>query len=85
MLTTDDDELAAQFRMILNQGQDYRYHHVVLGYNYRMTELQAAIGVEQSRLGSGFSHDVGVPIAAGFIVGEALVGVGVYMSRVWIG
>jgi len=41
--------------------------------------------VSDSRLGSGFSHDVGVPIAAGFIVGEALVGVGVYMSRVWMG
>jgi perosamine synthetase len=47
MITTDSDELAAQFRMILNQGQDYRYHHIMLGYNYRMTELQAAVGVEQ--------------------------------------
>lgn len=28
------------------------------------------------RKGTGFSHNVGIPIAAGFIVGEALVGVG---------
>jgi len=49
MITTDDDELAAQMRVILNQGQDYRYHHIRLGYNYRMTELQAAVGVEQMK------------------------------------
>jgi len=47
MITTEDDSLAASMRMILNQGQDYRYHHVVLGYNYRMTNIQAAIGREQ--------------------------------------
>ncbi len=47
MITTDDDELQARMRRILNQGQDYRYHHVVLGYNYRMTEIQAALGLTQ--------------------------------------
>lgn len=47
MITTDDEELAKKMRRILNQGQDYRYHHVVLGYNYRMTEMQAAIGIIQ--------------------------------------
>jgi perosamine synthetase len=47
MVTTDDDALAAEMRILLNQGQDYRYHHIRLGYNYRMTELQAALGVEQ--------------------------------------
>ena len=49
MITTDDDELAGKMRVILNQGQDYRYHHIMLGYNYRMTELQAAVGVEQMK------------------------------------
>ncbi|MDD5193392.1 MAG: aminotransferase class I/II-fold pyridoxal phosphate-dependent enzyme [Candidatus Nanoarchaeia archaeon] len=47
MITTNDDELAKKMRQILNQGQDYRYHHIVLGYNYRMTDIQAAIGIEQ--------------------------------------
>lgn len=47
MITTSDDELAEKMKIIRNQGQDYRYHHIVLGYNYRMTEFQAAIGIEQ--------------------------------------
>ena len=47
MITTSDNELAEKMRMIRHQGQDFRYHHVVLGYNYRMTEFQAAIGIAQ--------------------------------------
>lgn len=47
MITTYDERLAKKMRMILHQGQDYRYHHVILGYNYRMTELQAAMGIVQ--------------------------------------
>ncbi len=47
MVTTDNDDLAEQMRMIRSHGQDRRYHHVVLGYNYRMTELQAALGIVQ--------------------------------------
>lgn len=47
MITTDDDEKAALMRQIRNQGQDYRYHHIHLGYNYRMTEIPASIGIEQ--------------------------------------
>lgn len=44
MVTTNDDELAEKLRIIINQGQKGRYHHVVVGYNYRMTEIQAVIG-----------------------------------------
>ncbi len=47
MVTVNDPALAKKIRQIRNQGQDVRYHHVILGYNYRMTELQAAIGIEQ--------------------------------------
>jgi len=47
MITTSSDSLAEKMRMIMNQGQDYRYHHILLGYNYRMTNFQAAIGLEQ--------------------------------------
>lgn len=47
MITVSDAQLAQHMRQILNQGQDGRYHHVVLGYNYRMTEIQAAIGITQ--------------------------------------
>ena len=30
-----------------NQGQSKRYHHVIVGNNYRMTDIAAAIGIEQ--------------------------------------
>lgn len=49
MITTNDPRLQSSMRMILNQGQSARYHHVLLGYNYRMTEVQAAIGLVQMR------------------------------------
>ena len=47
MITTDDEELAERMRMIRAHGQDARYHHVMLGYNYRMTDFQAALGLVQ--------------------------------------
>jgi perosamine synthetase len=50
MITTDDDQLAGQIRLLKNQGmtRDRRYWHPVVGYNYRMTNIQAAIGVAQT-------------------------------------
>ncbi|MDI6807401.1 MAG: DegT/DnrJ/EryC1/StrS family aminotransferase [Candidatus Eisenbacteria bacterium] len=47
MVTTGDGSLAAKLRLLRNHGQEKQYHHVVVGYNYRMTELQAAVGIEQ--------------------------------------
>lgn len=44
MIVTADRELAEVCAKIRNQGQERRYHHTYLGYNYRMTEMQAAIG-----------------------------------------
>ena len=47
MITTDDDEIAQRARLIRNHGQSRLYHHESLGYNFRMTELQAALGLVQ--------------------------------------
>jgi perosamine synthetase len=49
MVTTDDDELAAKLRLYRGQGVDpkRRYWFPVVGYNYRMTNIQAAIGLAQ--------------------------------------
>lgn len=49
MITTDDDELAARLRLFRGQGMDpkRRYWFPVVGYNYRMTNIQAAIGLAQ--------------------------------------
>jgi perosamine synthetase len=47
MITTDDDQIAEAARLLRNHGQSQLYHHVALGYNFRMTELQAALGLVQ--------------------------------------
>lgn len=47
MIVTNNHTFAKQLRMLRNHGMDAPYHHVFLGYNYRMTEMQAAIGLVQ--------------------------------------
>jgi len=47
MILTDDGEMALKARTIANQGQAGRYEHVMIGYNYRMTDMQAALGLVQ--------------------------------------
>ena len=47
MITTDDDEIADHARLIRNHGQSQLYLHQTMGYNFRMTELQAALGLVQ--------------------------------------
>lgn len=49
MVTTNDDEFAEKARMIRNHGMHQRYFHEIVGFNFRMTDLQAAIGVEQTK------------------------------------
>jgi len=48
-VVTMDDTLAARLRMVKGQGQSLtkRYWHEVMGFNYRMTNIAAAIGVAQ--------------------------------------
>jgi len=50
MITVSDDSLAARLRLMRNHGDAGKYNHVALGYNYRMMNLQAAIGLVQLRL-----------------------------------
>lgn len=47
IITTNDKKLSERLRLLKNHGMSSPYHHVILGYNYRMTEVQAAIGIEQ--------------------------------------
>lgn len=44
MITTDDSIAAERIRRIINHGQREKYFHTELGYNYRMTNISAAIG-----------------------------------------
>ncbi len=56
MLTTDDDALARRCRFLKDHGMspERRYHHTELAFNYRMTNLQAALGVAQLEQLEGF-------------------------------
>ena len=49
MVFTDDPALHRRMRIIRSQGEDpqRKYYHIELGHNFRMTELQAAIGLAQ--------------------------------------
>lgn len=49
MVLTDDDRLAERARLLRGQGMDpnRRYWHPIVGYNYRMMNLPAAIGLAQ--------------------------------------
>ncbi len=43
MITTSDDELAEQIRLLRNHGYTSKYEHEIIGYNSRLDEIQAAI------------------------------------------
>jgi perosamine synthetase len=45
--TTDDDGLADRLRLYRNHGMRVRYHHDVLGTNFKPTDLAAALGLAQ--------------------------------------
>ena len=50
ILIPTDDAMAERFRSERNQGRDpdmSRVDHVAIGFNYRMTDIQAAIGIAQ--------------------------------------
>ena len=49
MIVTNKQELASKIRTLKNQGirSDKEYDHEVIGYNYRMTNICAAIGKAQ--------------------------------------
>lgn len=49
MCLTNDQWLAARLRLLRDQGfQDPRFVHNMVGFNFRMTNLQAAIGLAQT-------------------------------------
>jgi perosamine synthetase len=49
IITTNDSKLADRMRLLINHGQSQKYLHDSLGYNYRMTEMCAAIALVQLR------------------------------------
>ncbi len=47
MVTTSEKAFADRLRLLINHGQSEKYLHTRLGYNYRMTDIAAAIGLVQ--------------------------------------
>jgi perosamine synthetase len=49
IVLTDHADIAERLRLLRNHGQRRPYEHVLIGYNWRLTEIQAAIGRVQLR------------------------------------
>lgn len=47
MVTTDNGDLADHLRLLRNHGQTGQYRHEYLGWNWRLSELQSALGRSQ--------------------------------------
>lgn len=47
IVVTDDDHLAGLLRLLRNQGMRARYDYALPGYNWRLTDLQAAVALPQ--------------------------------------
>lgn len=55
MITTADERVSEWARIRREHGMKVRYHHDVLGYNFRMTDIHAAIGLAQLDKLAGFN------------------------------
>ena len=49
MITTNDADIADSARLLRQHGMRRRYYHDELGFNFRMTDVHAAIGLAQLR------------------------------------
>ena len=56
MITSNCEGIYKNAKKIINHGQEQRYVHDILGYNYRLTNLAAAIGIEQLKKLDNFNN-----------------------------
>jgi dTDP-4-amino-4,6-dideoxygalactose transaminase len=56
MITTDDEELVEEAHIFRAHGSRVKYHHDDIGYNFRMTDISAAIGLAQLNVIDGFNQ-----------------------------
>jgi len=47
MVATNNNDLAEKIKFMRTHGQTDKYYHTMLGLNYRMTDVEAAIGLKQ--------------------------------------
>ena len=66
MLLSDDEALVAAARRFRHHGQGERYEYLELGYNFRMTDMAAALGQPKSAVyGPGQPVNPGGPMKSG--------------------
>lgn len=56
IITTNREEIYNKARLLRNHGMPERYNHTMLGYNYRMTDIHAAIGIKQIEKIEEYNH-----------------------------
>lgn len=47
MVTTNDEALYEKLKLLRSHGQSGKYYHPTLGFNYRLTDIMAALGLNQ--------------------------------------
>lgn len=56
MLTTNSPKINRELRLLRNHGQKERYKYTKLGYNFRMNEVSATIGLHQLKALDKLNH-----------------------------
>jgi dTDP-4-amino-4,6-dideoxygalactose transaminase len=88
VITTDDAAIADRLRILRNQGMRQRYQYEMVGQNYRMTDIHAAIGIPQlaklDELNKARQHNAetlsnGLSGVRGLVVPQTLAG----RTHVW--
>ena len=85
ILTTNDDAILNKVKRYRHHGQDeaIRYEYLELGHNYRMTDIAAAIGVEQvkklekitqARVANAKLYDSGLSDVPGIVTPKVMEG-----------
>ncbi|HVZ93941.1 MAG TPA: DegT/DnrJ/EryC1/StrS family aminotransferase [Phycisphaerales bacterium] len=55
LVTVNDDTLAAKIKLLRSHGETSKYVHGSIGFNYRMTDLEGAIGLSQFQRLPGYT------------------------------
>lgn len=83
-IVTDDEELAKRVRALGNYGSDYKYHHIYLGGNSRLDEMQAAflsaklpylekMNQERRRIADRYLHEITNPdVVLPYVISDAV-------------
>lgn len=56
IITTNNEEIAEKSKIFRAHGSPVKYHHSYLGYNFRLTDIAAAIGLAQLKKIDSFNN-----------------------------